>query len=841
MRRLAVGILLLAGLVAPSPPASAAPDPAVMLLVDTSGSMRDDDGTGTVKLDGAKAALGAFLADVPDATHVGMRTYPAGTGDCGSGKEVWKPQRLQRSRLGAEVRSLKADGGTPTAQALLAAARDLDAAGQPLGTVILVSDGESNCTKDGPVCDVAKGLASSGLAITVNTVGFQISEAGREELDCIARVTGGVYSDVKNSDQLADRLNALAQGFLDLDVDAPTQVAMTVGQTGSNGRRIAAKVTNPGLARAVNVRVTLQFVAPNANDPSQSFTATQRPTRYLGNLDPGEERTVEWSFRPPITFGQTTLNWRVVAGVPQGQATERTGAIRVTSEVLLRDAGPLLRDKEHVVILGDSYSAGEGAGSYEAGTDTSSNVCHRSSLTYGTTLFTKPPVNLACSGAVTDDVVSSGEGNQDPRAPGRPLLSQAKQLRALMDAGTTPDLALMTLGGNDINFAGIIASCIMPLDCTTSLHGKSGIEKDFEGAIEGLPVNWNFAVRMIDSVLNSDAAQDARGGRKAPIIVLAYPRIYPSAVGKAARCQGYLTSDEIAFANRVGTELNDTLSLLAEALRRESGSIPVYFASDVEDAVLPDHSMCGAQPWINELNVARTIEGKTAETVNDNRGKLLVVGAATQTFFAPARFTSALAAGAAAAEQFDGTELRTYRHAFHPDKRGYLAMAAGLVRWSNSSDANTPIPKGPLDGATELPSQGEPITLQGSQGSLDLRPNTEYPLSIEGVRPNTEIRVVLHSSQITLASVTSDANGKAVARVVVPTTLRMGKHTLDVLEHGEVGYEVVLTRQVDVSRPMPIWLWLGLLLSAALTGLGVFLLRRAARDPSAAIPSASAG
>ncbi|MDQ3154030.1 MAG: hypothetical protein M3R63_20705 [Actinomycetota bacterium] len=62
------------------------------------------------------------------------------------------------------------------------------------------------------------------------------------------------------------------------------------------------------------------------------------------------------------------------------------------------------------VAMGDSFSSGEGNAPFEAGTDTSSNTCHRSPLAYprllqndlnlGSTAF------VACSGAVSDYIIN---------------------------------------------------------------------------------------------------------------------------------------------------------------------------------------------------------------------------------------------------------------------------------------------------------------------------------------------------------------------------------------------------------------------------------------------------
>ena len=62
------------------------------------------------------------------------------------------------------------------------------------------------------------------------------------------------------------------------------------------------------------------------------------------------------------------------------------------------------------MALGDSYSSGEGNPPYEAGTDTPSNMCHRSNTaSYASFIgaFNSPFKSVACSGAITDNLYNT--------------------------------------------------------------------------------------------------------------------------------------------------------------------------------------------------------------------------------------------------------------------------------------------------------------------------------------------------------------------------------------------------------------------------------------------------
>ena len=103
-----------------------------------------------------------------------------------------------------------------------------------------------------------------------------------------------------------------------------------------------------------------------------------------------------------------------------------------------------------ILTMGDSYSAGNGAGGYSG-----AKGCYRSAGNYGSRyakLLRSPPYNettrettIACSGDTTSAVESSRNG----RPP---------QIEALND---DHDLILLTLGGNDLKFAKIVQYCLI--------------------------------------------------------------------------------------------------------------------------------------------------------------------------------------------------------------------------------------------------------------------------------------------------------------------------------------------------------------------------------------------
>ncbi len=211
----------------PSDSASASPGAGntgrapLMIVLDASGSMKlPDDSESRMKM--AQRAVHSLINDLPDDAAVGLTVYGTHTsadqGQKAAGCRdvtVLRPVApLDADALSDAVDAVQPSGYSPIGQALQEAAAALPSSGQR--TILLVSDGFDYCTPPDP-CTVAGNLAAAASGLTIHTLGVQVDDAARSQLQCIAAATGGSYTDggdgsgettgpTDASQQLSDRL-----------------------------------------------------------------------------------------------------------------------------------------------------------------------------------------------------------------------------------------------------------------------------------------------------------------------------------------------------------------------------------------------------------------------------------------------------------------------------------------------------------------------------------------------------------------------------------------------------------------------------------------------------------
>jgi lysophospholipase L1-like esterase len=204
----------------------------------------------------------------------------------------------------------------------------------------------------------------------------------------------------------------------------------------------------------------------------------------------------------------------------------------------------------HYVALGDSYSAGVGAGDTSGSCDQSPNAypalwAKASSLASFTF--------AACSGATTGDVINS-------------------QLSSL-SASTT--LVSITIGGNDVGFATVMETCV--LKSTSSCESAvSAAEKYANDTLPGL--------------LNTTLTDIRSDAPNAKIIVLDYPNFYDLS---AWLCLGLSSADHQALDNGIN-DLDGVLKTAAADNGDAFADVRSEFSS---------HEICSGSEWLNGVTL----------------------------------------------------------------------------------------------------------------------------------------------------------------------------------------------------------------------------------------------
>jgi hypothetical protein len=186
---------------------------SIALILDASGSMNAGLRSGQTRIDAAKEAVAAFVGKLDPKVRISYRAYghqsPTREKNCKDTELLvgFGAAGANRDAILARTQAVKAQGYTPITHVIELAAADV---GKEPGarTVVLVSDGKETCAGD--PCAAAKALADADASLTVHTIGLGVDAAARYQLQCVARVARGTYSDAAGAADLGARLGEVA-------------------------------------------------------------------------------------------------------------------------------------------------------------------------------------------------------------------------------------------------------------------------------------------------------------------------------------------------------------------------------------------------------------------------------------------------------------------------------------------------------------------------------------------------------------------------------------------------------------------------------------------------------
>lgn len=204
------------------------------------------------------------------------------------------------------------------------------------------------------------------------------------------------------------------------------------------------------------------------------------------------------------------------------------------------------------VALGDSYSAGVGAGAHQKG----SGHCDRSTNAYPARWAAEhAPASFtfrACSGARIDDVRNT-------------------QLSAL---SATTTLVSITVGGNDEGFSSIMTDC--------NLRGTSRCTHEVDDAADDTRHNLGAKLSALFGSVRSRAPL-------ARVVVLGYPQFYDL----HDDCVGLSSTSRRAIDSGIDT-LNTVLRSAAHTAGFRYADVRAGFAG---------HEICDGSPWLHAISL----------------------------------------------------------------------------------------------------------------------------------------------------------------------------------------------------------------------------------------------
>ncbi len=163
----------------------------IMFILDGSNSMWGQV-DGVAKIETAKKALSELLLDLPAGTRAGLMAYGhTKKEDCTDVQVLAAIGSTDAKGLARMLQGIVPKGKTPITVALEKSFHQFSSLEQS-NAVVLVSDGIETC--GGDPCKTAGELAKKGLNVKkVHVVGFDVNAEERQQLECIATVTGGKY------------------------------------------------------------------------------------------------------------------------------------------------------------------------------------------------------------------------------------------------------------------------------------------------------------------------------------------------------------------------------------------------------------------------------------------------------------------------------------------------------------------------------------------------------------------------------------------------------------------------------------------------------------------------
>ena len=253
-----------------------------IIVLDASGSMWAQI-EGKTRIEIARDTLSQVLAGVPAELELGFMAYGHRTkGDCADIEMLVGPEAGTADRIVGAAMSLNPRGKTPLSAAVRQAAEELHYT-EDKATVVLITDGIETCNAD--PCALASELEAAGVDLTVNVVGFGLSEADGATVQCLADNTGGIYIAADDEDALKDAID-VAVNDLPPPEPAPEPEPEPASDITFDPTAILAEGEDPMVDG--DGSIVWEFTKPNADGTPGEWVRTEYNAEFKGSIEPGD-------------------------------------------------------------------------------------------------------------------------------------------------------------------------------------------------------------------------------------------------------------------------------------------------------------------------------------------------------------------------------------------------------------------------------------------------------------------------------------------------------------------------------------------------------------------------
>ena len=185
------------------PAAAQSEEPQVMLIFDSSGSMKKRIGARS-KMEIARDAIASFVMEAPADVPLGLMAYGHRRAkDCSDIEVLISPEPMSGPSIERAVDAMRPRGETPIAESLRQAAAYMKGR-TSVPTVVIVTDGEEACNAD--PCAAARELKRAEVEFKAHVVGFGLNERQSRAVKCVADETGGRFLAADDAVTLASAL-----------------------------------------------------------------------------------------------------------------------------------------------------------------------------------------------------------------------------------------------------------------------------------------------------------------------------------------------------------------------------------------------------------------------------------------------------------------------------------------------------------------------------------------------------------------------------------------------------------------------------------------------------------